>query len=163
MASTVPSGTTQSHSGGREPKKVKVRLTIEEVDTQTGKVTRFSSKQESGEPCDDGKGNLNFKDKTKWNAAVRIEFKIKNDSGCTMAFAADPLWVAAGSECPQGPSSQPDFEVIPPVGELELTVLDKNETIDGYGYTLRFQSTESKTGFFLLDPIITNGGGGIMH
>jgi hypothetical protein len=32
--------------------------------------------------------------------------------------------------------------------------------VDGYGYALRLQSRDSRTGFFLLDPVILNGGGG---
>lgn len=161
MASTVSGGPAQSHSQGRPPKKVKVKLTIDSVDRQTGKVTGYTPKQESGEPCVDGKGNLDFKDKDKWNAAVQIHFAIKNESGCRMAFASDPFWVAAGSECPEEPSSQPDeFEVMPGRSALELTVMDHNKTSGSYGYALRFESSESTTGYFLLDPIIVNGGGG---
>lgn len=163
MASTAPGGATQSHTGGREPKKVKLRLTVEEVDRQNGKVTRFTSKQESGEPCDDGKGNLDFKDKEKWDGPVRIEIRIKNDSGCTMAFGTDPLWVMAGPGCPQEPTYEPDeFEVLPCGGALDLIVLDYNRTSGAYGYTLVLESTDSATGRFLLDPIVTNGGGGLI-
>lgn len=161
MASTAPGAPAQSHSQGREPKKVKVKLTIEEVDRETGKVTRFTSKQESGDPFDNGKGDFDFKDKTRWNAAIRIEIQVKNESGCAMAFAADPLWVSAGSTCPQSPSFEPDeFQVSPGGSALDLTVLDHNKTSGDYGYTLRFESADSKTGFFLLDPVISNGGGG---
>ncbi len=164
MASTVPGGTAQSHSQGRPPKKVKVKLTIEEVDRQDGKVTRFTSEQDGGDPFDDGKGNFDFKDRKKWDAAVQIEVKIKNDSGCTMAFAADPLWVSAGSKCPESPSYEPEeFKVLLGGGPLDLTVLDYNKTADSYGYTLRFESADSRTGYFLLDPVIINGGGGIIH
>jgi len=163
MASTAPGGATQSHSQGREPKKVKVRLTVEAVDREKGRVTSYTSKQESGDPCDDGKGNLNFKDKEKWNGPVRIEISIKNDSGCVMAFAADPLWVMAGAGCPEEPMYQPgEFQVQSGGGGLELTVLDLNTTSEAYGYTLVFDSADSKTGRFLLDPIVTNGGGGLI-
>ena len=158
MASRAQGGATQSHSSGRPPKQVKLKMTIEAVDRQTGEVTSYSSKQESGEPCDDGKGNLNFKDKTKWGAAVELVFKIENKSGCAMAFADPPIWVAPGN-CPKSPSSDPDFQV-GNSGELDLTVLDLNGTAASYGYTLRFQSSDSQTGFFLLDPIVINGGGG---
>ena len=161
MASTRPGGAMQTHSGGACTKTVKVRLTIEEVDRQAGKVTRYSSKQESGDHCDDGKGNLDFKDKNKWNGPVEIAFKIKNESGCTMALAADPLWVLSGGGCPEQQAYEPEeFQVVSGTGAMELTVLDLNKIAGAYGYALRFDSADSQTGHFLLDPVITNGGGG---
>ncbi|HEX8215320.1 MAG TPA: hypothetical protein VF582_07615 [Allosphingosinicella sp.] len=162
MASRVSGGMSQSHSGGRPPKKVKVKFTIEAVDRRTGEVTSYRSKQDGGEPCDDGKGNLDFMDKSKWDAPVEIDIKIDNQSDCTMALAQEPLWVVAGS-CPNSPGSEPDFEVLSSNGALDLTLLDRNSKQGTYGYALRFQSSESQTGFFLLDPVIINGGGGFLQ
>ncbi|HEV2078515.1 MAG TPA: hypothetical protein VGR19_01270 [Allosphingosinicella sp.] len=158
MATRGSTGATQNHSGGRPPKKVKLKLTIEAVDRETGEVTSYRFKQDSGEPCVNGKGDLDFKDKAKWDAPVEIGFKVDNESGCTMAFADPPLWVAR-DHCPKSPSSEPDFQVHSAQG-LELTVLDLNGAAATYGYALRFQSGESQTGVFLLDPVVTNGGGG---
>jgi len=158
MASRASAGANPSHSGGRPPKKVKLKLTIEGVDRQTGEITAYSFKQDSGEQCVDRKGDLDFKDKAKWNAAVEIGFKVGNESGCTMAFADTPLWVAAGG-CPRSESSDPNFQVVSGSGTMDLTIVDLNGSEGTYGYTLRFKSADSQTGFFLLDPIVINGGG----
>lgn len=160
----------QPKSPKRPPRPAHFRVTINEVNRRTGDVIRWSFSDPGNTKSVDKKGNLNFGNTTEWPGVElaislinRTRPKIKD-----LQFADDPVLITKGNQCPKNPNQVPgtigrEFKVRG-IGKGRKLELDDFNTEPGdYCYTLRFKSLDSETGYFLLDPVISNGGGGGME
>ncbi len=106
------------------------------------------------------KGDLDFSDTRTWDAPVWIDLDVDTGTYVMKFDEKNPINLVLGATCPTQDGVQTGEFLLLRAKEHKLTLLDLNQTLGSYSYTLRFKSEQSETGAFLLDPEIRNGGGG---